>query len=293
MAKAFKYAIFVLMKSILINTLPHQKKLYAAKKFEGRVFTMPYHMHERYELTYIIKGKGIRIIGDTVNDYEDGDIILLAPFTPHHWQSLGVKNTRVSAISLFFTNGFPTIDFKHLPEFSGIVKLLDTAKFGIQLKGKLRDEVANKMLELKFEYGLTEILKIISILHRIAESKEYNILMDRGFEITKKNDRERINNLVIYINKNIARKISIQELSNVACMHQGSVNRFFKQGTGFSLIEYINLMRVGKACELLIGTNNKISDISHECGFNNLSNFNRIFKRVKELTPNEYRKCYI
>lgn len=280
------------MKPVLINTTPQQKNLYAVKRYKDKVFTMPFHMHERYELTYIIKGKGTRIIGDNIKEYEEGDIVLMAPYTPHHWQSTWIKQSSVSAITVFFSNEFPTKEFKLLPEFASITRLLETAKFGIELKGKLRERIAKKLTQLTVNYSLEQMMHLLSILNEIANLKEYNILMDKGFSVSKKQDWERISKIVNHIRINISNKITIKEIADIAFMHTGSVNRFFKQATGFSLIEYINLMRIGMACDLLSGSYKNITDIAFECGFNNLSHFNRIFKRVKKTTPNEYRKQF-
>lgn len=280
------------MKSLLIHTTPQQKYLYAVKKYEGNEFPLPFHMHERFELTCIRKGKGTRIIGDSVGQFEDGDIVLLAPYTSHHWQSSLVSQAAVSAISLFFSEEFPTKDFLLLPEFSAISSLLESAKYGIELKGALRKRIASQMTQLPAEYSLDQILRIIDILNDISLSAEYNLLMDRGFSVAKRHDRERINTLVRYIRDHISEKITIEKLADLACMHPGSVTRFFKQSTGFALVEYINLMRIGLACQLLNETNKTVLDIALDCGFHNLSHFNRTFKRLKMMTPGAYRRQF-
>lgn len=282
-------AYFVHMESLLINTTPQQINLYSIKKHEGEAFPLPFHMHERYELTYIIKGQGTRIIGDNVKQYEDGDIVLMAPFTSHHWQS---NLSAASAITIFFSKEFPSKDFQKLPEFQVISQLLETAKYGIELKGKVRQSIATQIAQLTNEYSLQQIIRFLSLLNEIGTSGEYNILMDKGFTISKKQDRERITNIVNHISTNITRKITIKELATIACMHEGSITRFFKQSTGFALVEYINLMRIGLACQILSGTNKTILDVSFECGFPNLSHFNRYFKRIKNCTPSEYRKNF-
>jgi len=281
------------MSSILINTSPQQRFLYTVKHYRGEVFHLPFHRHERYELTYIIKGRGTRIIGDNIKEYEDGDIVLMAPNTAHHWQSTWIKESSVSAITIFFSEDFPSKDFKLLPEFTIISKVLETSKYGIELKGALRDHIASKLSELASDHSLEQMMNIMSILHTIGTSGEYNILMTSGFFAPKNQDWDRISEIVTYIQTHISEKIKVEDLANIAFMHSGSVNRFFKQATGFTLIEYINLMRIGRACELLSNTDKKTSDVAYDCGFNNLSHFNRIFKRVKGVTPKAYRMRWV
>lgn len=280
------------MQSILINTTPQQKQLYAVKWHRGEAFPLPFHMHERYELTCILKGKGTRIIGDHVSQYENGDVVLLAPHTPHQWQSSGIEKEVVSAITVFISPEFPSKDFHRLPEFQSVAELLESSKFGVELKGELRKEIAQQIGQLSGNNNLGELLQILAILNRISESGQYKTLMNKGFSVTKKQDQEKTNALVLYIRQHISEKITIDQLAEVAFLHPGSVNRFFKKSTGFSLIEYINLMRVGLACELLSAKQKTILDISLECGFANQSNFNRIFKRIKKVTPREYRKRF-
>ena len=195
----------------------------------------------------------------------------------------------MSAVTLFFSEQFPTDDFRKLSEYNAITRLLDTAKYGIELKGELKKSIALKMQKLSDDYGLLQILEILRILNEIAISENYNILMDQGFYVPKNREWARITNIVDFIRLNLSEKITIKEIADIAFMHEGSVNRLFKQATGFTLVEYINLMRIGKACELLSGTQMKTYEIAFACGFNNLSNFNRIFKKVKKLTPNAYR----
>lgn len=278
------------MKSLLIHTTPQQRALYAVKRHEGEVFPLPFHAHERFELTCILKGAGTRIIGDKVAPYKSGDIVLLAPHTPHQWQTELRNKATVLAISVFFSEHFPTKDFQNLPEFKAIADLLELAKFGIELKGNLRKNIAEKMQQLSPDYSLRQLVAILKILDEIALSGEYNVLLDKGFAIQRQQDKERITDLVKYIRTHISQKITVAELAEKACMHPGSVNRFFKKSTGFTLVEYINLTRIGLACQLLTETHRPILDIALECGFNNLSNFNRIFKRTKGTTPTNYRK---
>ena len=280
------------MKSLLIHTTPQLKSLYSLKRYEGNSFPLPFHRHHRYELTYIVKGSGTRLIGDSIREYSSGDIVLIAPYLSHQWQTHWVEQSPVSAISLFFEPDFPTPDFQLLAEFKPIATLLEAAQQGIELQDTLRNRIAKRLVKLPTESGLLQMIGILSMLEEIARSKEYYVLLDGAFTVTKNFDGERIAKLVEYVRAHITEKIYIRDLADLACMHPGSVTRFFKQSTGFALKEYINLMRIGRACQMLTETNKPVYDVSQACGFDNLSHFNRLFKRVKHHTPQEYRKQF-
>lgn len=281
------------MKSVLIQTTPQQLSLYSIKKHEGIDFVLPFHMHVRYELTYIIKGKGTRIIGDSVKEYESGDVILIAPYLAHQWQTEWTDGSKVSAISLFFEDEFPTADFQNLEEFRPIKTVLGLAKRGLELKGELREKIASKLSNIVQTQSLDLVLNILDILNDISRSSQYTILMDGEFTPIKNFDTERITKLVDYIHKNISSQIRLNDIAAIMYMHSGSVNRFFKQSTGFSIVEYINLMRIGKAAKLLSQTDQPILDVAYNCGFQNISHFNRCFKKIKSKTPSQYRNKFL
>ena len=140
----------------------------------------------------------------------------------------------------------------------------------------------------KMEY-FGQIIQLLSILNEISLSDEYDLL-SKSEAITKETIlNDRINRIMDYIVDHYKSKLSIQSIADVACMHKASVGRFFKHITGFTLVEYINLVRIGKVCEQLNETSKSINVIAMECGFDNLSNFNRCFKKLKGITPQQYR----
>jgi len=279
------------MRALTVHTTPDQKSLYSVKTFRGHAFPLPYHNHSRFELTYIQRGRGMRFVGDHVGEYHDGDVVLMAPYLAHQWQShQSGSRKKVLAISVFFEQTFPSVDLINLIEFKPVELLKGLAKQGVELRGNLRKEVACKIRQLNQWDDLNRLLQVVLILNQIAQSGEYNLL-SRSEELSGNAlSSERINRITHYIYHNLDRKICLHEIGEVACMHPAGVGRFFRKWTGFTLVAYINAVRIGKACRMLDETSQPINSIAYQCGFSNLSYFNRCFKRLKGIKPGQYRK---
>jgi len=280
------------MQNLTLSTTPSEKKLYAVKYYEGDTFPLPYHNHERYELTLIIKGNGLRFVGDSVEEFSKGDVVLIGPYLPHKWQidEAYPKDKQVKAISVFFQEGFPSTDFNTLAELSNINELKRKAKFGVTLDSDIKKGIAQKIKSLLDHIGVSRMLFILQILEDVATSAQYHTLSTVKMNAKTDLNNQRIQRVTNYINDNINTTITLDDVSKIACMHRNSIGRFFKKSIGFSIIEYTNLVRIGKASRLLIETDKKISGIALECGFENLSHFNRMFKKLKDMTPLEYRQ---
>jgi AraC-like DNA-binding protein len=248
-------------------------------------------MHNRFELTLIKKGEGTRIIGDQVDFFKSGDLIMLSPMLPHQWQSVSLSKICIaSAITLFFDADFPSIDFWRLKETTAMRNVLTNSQRGIRLKGKLLKEVSLLLEKAVNINGFDGIILIFEILQTIAMSNEYELLASEGYERKKSIDTGRVNNIINYIFDNLHTKITLEKLAELVSLHPGSLSREFKKSTGFSLVEYINKIRIGNASRLLTETDKQVVDICYETGFQNLSNFNRIFKKIHGITPSDFRK---
>jgi len=279
-------------QNLTLRTTPSEKGLYAVKYYEGHTFPLPYHNHERYELTLILKGNGLRFVGDNVEEFSSGDMVLIGPFLPHKWQidKSYPKEKQVKAISIFFEEDFPSKDFNALSENSHIEELKRKSRLGVAVKKDSSVQIAKIFKSLSKHSNLSLLLNLIGILNEIAKSDQYYTLSTVKIGAKSNLNNQRIELITDYINENLHRNITLAEISKIAFMHKNSIGRFFKKSIGFSVIEYINLLRIGKACQLLIETNKKISFIAYECGYENISHFNRTFKKTKQMTPFEYRK---
>ena len=279
-----------MFKPIVVDTEPQSNRIVTVKKYEGEQFPLPFHMHDKYELTLIVNGAGTRIICDNIDNFESGDIVFMAPQVPHQWQSSFYGSTsKVEAITVFLDANFPTPDFLGLQEFKNYRQTLNLTKRGIQFKGGLKRKVSDKIASLVSIDDMDLMITIFELLKDMIDSNEYDFLSSENFIIDQNMDTDRISVITQYIYENLQNKISLPELASLVNLHPGSLSRMFKQSTGYGIMEYINRIRIGFACKLLDETNEPIINIAYDCGYQNLSHFNRFFKKAKKTTPSQYR----
>ncbi len=280
------------MEPILIDHLPQAAPLYGVKLYEQPTFTMPWHMHDFYELTLILNGCGTRIVGDSIDSFYPEDLLLLGPRLPHVWKDDLLESTGPArAISLQFASSFPDAELLAAPQMRCISRLLEQAGRGLLLTGPLKTLTRDKIHFLLGCDGVRQLLLILEILADIAESGEYVQVASEGYVTPEAAETQRWTRINGYILKHFRRSLPANELAQVARMHPSSLGRYVKRTTGMTLPQYINEFRIGHACRLLAIDNRPVVEICFECGFQNLSHFNRCFRRSKEASPTEYRKA--
>lgn len=259
-------------------------------------FKYPLHFHSEYEIIYILKSEGKRFVGNNIEPYSDGDLVLLGSFLPHMYKSAPAyhqnkPDLRVNAIVLQFSKDFFYHAIENYPEFHNIKNLLEESQYGIYFKECKKTDLIKKRLKgalnLKNIELLIECIKILSLMS-VTEEKE--LLNEDYQENSLKNqfDDPRILKILTYINKHYSAPISLKDIADKAGMNKSAFCRFFKEKTSKSCIEYINELKVTYACKLLREGRLSISQICYEVGFNNISNFNRHFKKITKFTPSDY-----
>jgi AraC-like DNA-binding protein len=276
------------MKALVLNHGLQEN--YSVKIYERDHFALPYHQHDVYELTLILKGSGTRIIGDCIGNYSPDDLILIGPFIPHVWRDHCVEaGLGVKSITIKLSDQFPVKGFFELPVLEKIKTLLnEPVSKGIILHGKLQKKIKPKIINLLHQTPIKQLLTILNILQCIAESTEYSTLASKGFLANKNNDSSKLSTITSYIFNHLCETITLDDLASLVNMHPSSVGRYFKKNTGYSPVDYINHIRIGYVCRMLINNNLSISGACFEAGFNNLSHFNRVFKKIKGISPSEY-----
>ncbi|MFT4205160.1 MAG: AraC family transcriptional regulator [Chitinophagaceae bacterium] len=257
-------------------------------------FGKPVHYHTELELHLTLRGEGIRFIGDNVAAFSPGEILLLGEDLPHAWHAREKEVPDVEAIVIQFKKGCLGNDFFSLPELLHIQQLYDIAKKGLLLHGTCRDKVEVLMHQGVDATDFQRVLLLLEMLNLIAVSKEYTTVS--ATEVSYKGDAEdvrRLDKIYAYTLANFKEEITLSEIAAVAHLSETSFCRYFKSTTRNTYFDFLIQVRVNFACQMIVEDKYSIAAICYECGFNNVSNFYRHFKKVMGMTPAEYKKKYV
>lgn len=260
-----------------------------ARHIKVPYFDAPLHFHPEYELTLIISGNGKRFVGDSVENFESGDLVLLGSNLPHFWRSDKPSETTSEAIVIQFSTDFVENILGKLAECKNILSMLILAKCGIKFKASF----AVLLEDLIDKKDLKRLTLFIELLETLSQSTDYQILASENFNIKPDDaENERMRKILEFTLDNFQNEVEINEVADLANLTVPSFCRYFKARTRKTYIDYLHEIRVGHARKLLIDNKLSISQIGLECGFQNLSNFHRIFKKQVGLTPLAYRKHF-
>lgn len=253
----------------------------------------PLHYHPHYELVWIKKGTGIRIVGDHIDQFKEGDMVLIGPNLPHVWendQHYYQDNTDVN-VDVFVIHFMDDImnSLLKFPELSGIRSTLIRSQRGLHIMGQTNQFLCEIIERLYLSSSIERIILFLTIFQLLEYTEDTTMLSSsdfaRFFTIQKS---DRLRKIYEFIGKNFTRNIQIEEVSSIACMSPTAFCRYFKQKTGQSFISYLNNFRLGYARNLLNTNEYKISTVAEMCGFQDISYFNRMFKQKNNMTPTEY-----
>jgi AraC-like DNA-binding protein len=253
----------------------------------------PYHMHPDYQLNFVIEGKGTRVVGDHSEEYTSGDLVLLGPNLPHYWtydETFLKQYGKGKAIIIHFNKDFAGGDFIDKPEVRPILEIFEKAYRGLNIYGESKKTVIKQLLLLEEEDSLKRLVTLINVLQVISQSQEISYLAGPAFESKKIPDQElKIKRIINFISTHFNdSELSLDKLANMASMSTTSFSKYFKKQTGQNYIEVLTGLRLSEACKLLGNTDLNIVQIAHSCGYNNLSNFNKLFKMQYKCTPKQF-----
>jgi AraC-like DNA-binding protein len=258
-----------------------------------------WHYHPQYEIMLIQKSSGAQYIGDSIGRFSEGDVIFLGPNIPHIFKNHPDyfnpnSKKKAKATVLYFSNDFINSDFFNLTEMQSIKKLLTLSKRGIKIYGSSKKTVANMLVKCVKSDNEDRIVNFLSLINYIAKKSEYKVLSSNSFlKNAEDKDLDRLNKVFDFLLNNFHNDINLSEVSEVASMSSTAFCRFFKKHTNKTMVTFLNEIRIGHACKLLIENENmNISDICFESGFNNLTNFIIQFKKLKNCPPMQYRQKY-
>jgi AraC-like DNA-binding protein len=246
-------------------------------------FPFTWHYHHEYELTLITGGDGTRFVGDSIEDYQPGDLTLIGPDLPHTYASTPGERGH-EAVVVQFRSDFLGAGLFARPEFAAVAALLERSARG------LRFEDAEPLNELLCLPPAERTLSLLGTLVRIAASPGARPLASAHYRpALNLAAGERIDAVMRLLHDRYAEPLPLAAIAAAAHMAPAAVSRFFRRTTGATITGYLNALRVNAACRLLVDTDRRIADIAAECGYHNLSHFNRRFRALKRTSPRDYR----
>jgi AraC-like DNA-binding protein len=255
-----------------------------------------WHYHKEFELLYISKSNGIRFVGDSVAPFFAGDLVLVGSYLPHLWRNdpsyyTDESTQKVQTIVTKFTDDFLGNDLFQMPDFFDVKKLLEDCKFGLSFGKDISKPLHNDIMELPKLSSTEKHIKLLSVLHRLSlvDKKDRTILSSSDMRQTTTESSERIDTVLKFISDNYASSISLDDISNVACMTTNSFCRFFKKMTNKSFTQFLNEIRIRNASRILVQENLPVSEVCYVVGFNSITNFNKQFKQIMGSTPKKFR----
>ena len=254
-------------------------------------FDFPIHFHPEYELNFIYRGRGVRrVVGDHTDQITDIELVLVGPNLVHGWELHDCKSKEIYEITIHIQQDLLNEKMLSRRIFKSIRDMLNRATHGILFSEETTLKIMPRLMKLPKLNGIEYFLEFISIMNELADSADQTLLSTQASEEHDFQNSESIKKVYDFIHENINRKIRLDEVSDLVNMSPVSFNRFIKSRTGKTFINYVNDTRISYATRWLIETEKSISEVSYDCGFNNIANFNRIFKRAKNCTPTEFRR---
>jgi AraC-like DNA-binding protein/quercetin dioxygenase-like cupin family protein len=255
-----------------------------------------WHYHPEFELTLTLNSRGQRYIGDSIANYDDGDLVLLGPNLPHTWCSAERLDERAPHVALvmWFTEDWGAGVTGTLAEMKPVAALLARAIRGVAFSPRIAAEARPIIESIPARPPADRLFRLMEVLSLIATDREARPIAGPGAARRKveSSDRDRIERVLDYLHTHYRERIAVGALADVAALSPSGFHRLFRRHTQLTLTEYVAELRIGQACALLVGSERPINHIADDVGYRNLANFNRQFRVLKGVTPREFRKRF-
>lgn len=264
-----------------------------------KYFDFYWHYHPEIELTCILKGEGTRLVGDHIGEYRENDLVLLGPNIPHSWQSRGNGSSKTlsskavssKALVIHFARELLSGGMLDLPEFGTVGHLIRESEGGIRFTGLSARRGREKLLALHGVSDFRRLTGVMDVLDYLARTGEWVRLSSEGYHPSlNRKTEQRLDRVLSFIHSAYRNTIRLSDLAGIAGMNESAFSRFFHGHTGKPPVAYLNEVRIRQVCQMLMHTGETIAYIAFSCGYNNLTHFNRQFKKLNRCSPVEYRK---
>ena len=266
----------------------HKEDLFIILNHPNAKFDYPVHYHPEYEINLVMGCTGTRVVGDSEEAFGPVDLVMVGPSLPHAWKSEDKTN---HVITIQFAKELADYPMLGKRIFAPIRQLLQDSENGLSFEGPEQESIKEQIISLTRMQGFQSVTAFLNILSTMANANRKR-LVSGLFEsdLGSSTKSRRIAKVCEYIDQNLDKDLSLAEVAALVNMSESAFSHFFKKRTGLSYINYVNNQRIARACTLLSDTTLSASEICYDCGFNNKSNFIRIFRKKKNMTPIEYRK---
>lgn len=287
------------MNPQLIKVIPNPNHSFSVRRDVVPYFYNRWHFHPEIELVHIEEGHGIQFMGDSISRFAKGDVLLIGSGLPHYWRCDDVffeSKPGLNAIAnvAHFKYNFWGPDFLELPENQKIKDLLLRAKRGIPVPEKIRPVIIDILRKMLHAEGAERLYLLLKALNLLAQQKDLPYFSSAGYQAeVSAGETERINEIYKYSLAHFREKITLAQVASLANMSPTAFCRFFKGHTKKNYNSFLHELRIGHASKLLIENKRTITQVCHDSGFNNVTNFYKTFKKVTGKTPQEYQKSYL
>ena len=276
----------------------HESDVFVVLDSLSNGFNYPIHAHPEYELNLVVGISGTRIVGDSTEPYQHCDLVLLGPYLYHKWDgdaAMQASGQPYRVITIQFDMGLFNSELLQKESFAGIRKLLSDSRRGIKFHGKTFDQAMALMIDLAEDNGFDNVITFLQLLGLLSRSDEKEFLASEGFNVTAlKSDSNRIQIAYNYIMKRFQdQNIKINDVATEVNMSPSAFSHFFHKYTNKNFTQFLVDIRIGHACKMLLDTDETIKEVCYQSGFNNIANFNRLFRKYRGATPLEYRRGYL
>ena len=260
-------------------------------EYKGSNTGCSWHFHDEFQMSLILNGCGQRVVGDSIHTIKQGELTLLGANLPHAWRYDPLEGQQIHIVVIHFKEDFAGTDFLLKPEMRSLRLLLARARQGLQVHGTTRKKVTQLVQGLLKSNGFERVVKLLGILNALAESNELCRICSPGIRPANAElDVERLRSVYAFVEANFDQPINRCQVASIAHLSPSAFSRFFKQHTGTTFQGFLNDHRIGFACRLLAEKSLSVTDVAMRCGFSSTTSFNRCFRRLKKISPSQYRQ---
>lgn len=287
------------MKTAVHKSEIPPSQIFVIRHLHDRHFDPVWHAHSEYQLFVVLEGTGTRFVGDSIKAFKPGELVFTGPHLPHLWRSdeayfAKKSELRINGIVIYFNEHFLGEHIMEKEEMLALKNLFTRALRGLEFQGRSREQIIAMMKELTAMKGIKSVIHLLRILEYMAATKEYAYISAKAYsDVQTQSEATRMNLVYDYVLKNFRRKILLEEIAGLLHMTPTSFSRYFTMQNSKPFSRFVSEIRIKHACKLLTETDEPVSHICYESGFNTLSNFNKQFKEFMLKRPMDYKKEFM